>query len=136
VNAYLAVRDLHVTCVTLSVAGFAVRGLWRLSGRRLPRRGWLHWAPHVNDTFLLVAGIVLALMSKQYPGADAWLTAKVVGLVVYVGLGSVALRDRLAYRNRLAFWLAAMVTVAYVVSVALTKNPAGFLAALMESGGA
>jgi uncharacterized membrane protein SirB2 len=126
-NAYLVVKHLHVTCVALSFAGFAGRGIWLLRGRSLPRRGWRHWLAHVNDTILLVAAIGLVVMSGRYPLADAWLTAKVLGLVAYVILGSIALRQGLPKRTRLGVWLTALAVFGYVVSVALTKSPNGFL---------
>jgi uncharacterized membrane protein SirB2 len=137
-NAYSAVKHLHVTCVALSFIGFTGRGLWLLCGRSLPRRGWRHWLPHVNDTVLLAAAIALVVMSGQYPLAVAWLTAKVLGLVVYVSLGSIALRQGMTPRTRLVAWLVALMVFGYVVSVALTKNPAGFLilpVALSSNGG-
>lgn len=126
-NAYLLVKHIHVTCVALSCAGFAGRGIWLLCGRCLPEKGWRHWLPHANDTLLLLAAIVLAVMSGQYPIAESWLTAKVLGLVVYVILGSLALRKQMPERARLVLWLAALAVFGYVVSVALTKSPIGFL---------
>lgn len=137
-SVYLAVRQLHIACVMLSVTGFAGRGLWLLSGRSLPRRGWRHWAPHANDTLLLLAAIALTVMSHQYPIVDAWLTAKLLGLVAYVMLGSVALRGGLHRTTRLAVLLAALAAFAYVVSVALSKSAYGFLSwlrPLTSSGG-
>lgn len=126
-SAYLAIRQVHIACVVLSVSGFAGRALWLLAGRSLPRQGWRHWAPHANDTLLLLAAIALAVMSRQYPFVDAWLTAKLVGLATYVILGSLALRTGLAKAARLTALLAALAAFAYVVSVALAKSPYGFL---------
>jgi uncharacterized membrane protein SirB2 len=137
-NIYLAIKHLHVACVSLSLAGFVGRGLWLLFGRALPKRGWRHWAPHVNDTLLLLAAIALVATSGQYPLAEGWLTAKILGLVVYVTLGSIALRRGIGRTTRLAAWSAALLVFAYVLSVALTKNPTGFLiwlAPFSPSGG-
>ena len=58
-----------------------------------------------------------------------WLISKIAGLVVYIGLGVVALRHS-RLRVRAAAWVAALLTATWIVSVALTKNPAGFLAPL------
>jgi uncharacterized membrane protein SirB2 len=126
-DLYHSVKHLHVACVTLSIAGFVCRGLWRISGRALPRRGWRHWAPHANDTVLLLAAIALAVITDQYPLVNAWLTAKMLGLLVYITLGWIALKEGIGKTTRLVAWALALAAFAYVVSVALTKNPMGFL---------
>lgn len=126
-SEYLIVKHLHIACVTLSIGGFVGRGIWVLGGRQLPRRGWRHWLPHANDSVLLIAAIALTVMTGQYPLRDAWLTAKVLGLVAYVMLGSIALRDSVGRKTRFAAGLSAVAVIGYVVSVALTKNSYGFL---------
>lgn len=79
-------------------------------------------APHVNDTLLLAAGIALALRIQQYPLVHGWLTAKLVGLIVYIGLGLVALRFGRTRRVRLIAWAAALVVYLYIVGVAMTRD--------------
>ena len=80
---------------------------------------------------LLAAAIGLATISGQYPFVAAWLSAKVLGLCVYIGLGSFALgsapgRSRVA---RAAAFCAALLVFGWIVSVALSRNPAGMLRA-------
>lgn len=127
---YNAVKHLHIACVIVSITGFFLRGVLMLAESPLSRQSWLRWAPHVNDTLLLSAAIALSAMSGQYPFIEPWLTAKIFGLITYIVLGSVALKAGRGRGTRLAAWLAALVTVAYVASVALSKNPWGFLAAV------
>jgi uncharacterized membrane protein SirB2 len=124
---YLAVKYLHVACVIVSITGFFLRGWLTFADSPVMNRRWLKWAPHVNDTVLLAAAIGLAVMSRQYPLAHAWLTAKIVGLLAYILLGMVALKPGRRRGVRIAAWLAALAVFAYVVSVALTRNPAGWL---------
>jgi len=38
----------------------------------------------VVDSLLLLAGIALALIIRQYPFRDAWLTAKLLALIAYI----------------------------------------------------
>ena len=90
---------------------------------------WIRIAPHVNDTVLLTAALFLVLMSGQYPFVDAWLTAKVLGLTAYIILGSLALRVGSTPSVRVVAWLSALVVFGWIVSVALTRQPMGFLAA-------
>ena len=77
----------------------------------------------------LASAIALAILADQYPLRDAWLTAKVGGLVAYVVLGAVALKRGRTRSVRLAALLAAMGVFGYIVSVAVTKQPAGFFSA-------
>lgn len=123
---YLAFKHLHVTCVIISITGFFLRGLLMWAESPVLRQGWLRWLPHVNDTLLLVAAIALSVLSEQYPLVAPWLTAKIFGLIAYIILGSVALKAGRTRAVRLAAWLLALVVFAYVVSVALSKNPWGF----------
>ncbi len=133
-GAYLVVKHLHVACVAISGTGFLWRGLRMLADAPPPTRRWLRVAPHVNDTLLLVAAIALVMLSGQYPFVEGWLTAKVFGLIAYIALGSLALKAGRTKGVRIAAWLAAIMTFAYVVSVALTKNPLGFLALIGGRG--
>jgi uncharacterized membrane protein SirB2 len=129
---YAAVKHIHIACVVVSITGFFLRGLLMLGGSPVLGQKWLRWAPHVNDTLLLTAAIVLSAMSAQYPLVEPWLTAKIFGLIAYIVLGSVALKAGRGRGIRLAAWLAALATFAYVASVALRKSPWGFLIAFQQ----
>ncbi len=122
-SLYLALKGVHVTCVILSLTGFVVRGAWMMGGSALLDRRWVRVAPHVVDTLLLASAVALALLSHQYPGVHDWLTAKVIGLLVYIILGSIALRRGRSRRIRIGFWVAALATFGYIVAVALTRDP-------------
>jgi uncharacterized membrane protein SirB2 len=120
---YAIVKTLHVLCVVVTYLLFFVRGVWMINESPLLQRRWVRILPHVNDTVLLAAAITLAVMLRQYPGTDAWLTAKVIGLVAYIGLGTVAMKPGRPRRVRIAMWIAAQVAFFYIVAVALTRNP-------------
>jgi uncharacterized membrane protein SirB2 len=120
---YVALKQVHVACVALSWAGFFVRGVWMMRASPLLNARWVRVAPHVVDTALLASAIALAVMLHQYPFVHAWLTAKVIGLVLYIALGMVALRRGPTRGARIAAWVAAQLVLGYVVAVALTKNP-------------
>ena len=124
---YYAVKHLHMTCAALSLAFFVVRGAWMMRGSPLLAQRWVRIAPHVVDTALLASAITLAAMIGNYPLTHGWLTAKVLGLVVYIALGTVALKRGRTLRVRIAAFAGALVVFAYIVSVAFTKSPAGFL---------
>jgi len=126
---YLALRDLHITCVILSGIGFVLRGAWRLIDSPLYQRRWAKTLPHVIDTVLLSSAISLAVMSQQYPLQQPWLTAKVIGLLAYIGFGMAAFRFSGDKRTTAFYFTLALCAYGYIVSVALTRHPAAWLAA-------
>ena len=124
---YLAIRTFHETSVALSVTGFALRGGAGLAGARWVRGRLAKTLPHVVDTALLTSALMLLTMLRLNPFATPWLLAKLCGLVVYIGLGVVALRPTVARPVRAAAWVAALAVAGWIVSVAFTKTPWGFL---------
>jgi uncharacterized membrane protein SirB2 len=127
---YFTIKLIHQGAVTLSITGFFIRGAAALAGAK-----WMHsraakTLPHLVDTVLLLSALTLAWMLRLTPGNAPWLMAKVIGLVVYVALGVVALRPNRSRNVRLAAWIAALCTVGWIVSVAVTKNPLGAFSAL------
>lgn len=130
---YLALKHLHVVCVLASGAGFFLRGLFMLAGRSPGDSRWVHVLPHIVDTVLLGSAIALAVISSQYPFAQNWLTAKLIGLVVYIACGMMALKRGKSRAARAAFLVAALLVYAYIVSVALTRNPLGVLALIASA---
>lgn len=126
---YATVKLVHQGAVVLSVTGFCARGAAGLAGAAWVNGRVAKTLPHLVDTVLLGSALLLAWMLRVNPGDAPWLLAKIVGLFVYIGLGVVALRPERPRPVRLGAWLLALATVGWIVSVALTKDPWGFLAA-------
>lgn len=124
------VKCVHVASVILSLTGFFLRGVLMIRASPLTKARWIRVLPHINDTILLVAALTLAAMSEQYPFVAGWVTAKVLGVIAYIILGSLALRERSTRNMRIACWLAALAIFGWIASVAVTRQPMGFLAAL------
>lgn len=120
---YFALKHLHMTFAVLSGAFFLLRGIWMLSGSTLLQRRWVRIAPHIIDTLLLASAVVLAVWSSQYPLQQPWLTAKVIALVAYIGLGTVALKRGSTPQVRGIAFVAALACFGYILAVAVTKNP-------------
>jgi uncharacterized membrane protein SirB2 len=131
---YATVKTIHQAAVALSLAGFFARGLASLAGAAWVRGRAARTLPHIVDSVLLISALALAWMLRLNPISAPWLMAKIVGLVVYIGLGMVALRPSRPPAVRAVAWLAALATFAYIVSVAMTKRPAGFFAAALAVG--
>jgi len=119
----LLLKYVHVSSVLLSIAGFIVRGVWMMQGSPRLNARWVRIVPHVVDTVLLVSAVWLAFAIHQYPFVHGWLTAKVVGLVVYIALGMIALRRGRTRGVRIGAFVAALAVFAYIVAVAVTHNP-------------
>jgi len=119
---YVQLRLLHIFCASLSIGLFLLRGVLQLTGVDWRRRRWLRIVPHVNDTVLLAAAIALSVMSHQYPVAQAWLSAKVIALLVYIVLGSIAFRPAVPRMQQALAFVGALATVGYIVAVAISRS--------------
>ncbi len=121
-TTYFWAKFFHVGTVVISISLFFVRGLWMvLESPKLNQR-WVKIVPHVNDTILLASAIILSFSAAQYPFVHGWLTAKVILLVVYIGLGMVAITRGKTKQIRITTWIAAMIVFAYMVLIALNKS--------------
>ena len=127
---YGTLKTVHQIAVALSGAGFFARGLASLLGAAWVRSRLARTLPHIVDTVLLGSALLLAWMLRLTPGSAPWLTAKIVGLLVYIGLGIVALRPGRAPAVRGVAWVAALATFAWIVTVSVTKNPLGAFASI------
>jgi len=81
------------------------------------------------DTVLLASAIALLwrLGSLETFKAQSWLVAKIVALLVYILLGSVALKHGRSRKIRVAAFFAAIAVFGYIVSVAIAKSPWGLM---------
>ncbi|RFO97331.1 invasion protein [Rhodoferax lacus] len=128
---YQALKHLHMGAVALSAVGFTVRGLASLTGAAWVQSRPAKIVPHVVDTVLLVSAIALAATLHLNPTSTPWLLAKIIGLVLYIALGVVAMRASVAKPLRATAWVAALLVLGWMASVAVSKNPAGFLHAFV-----
>ena len=119
---YLGLKHVHMGCAALSGSLFLLRGTWMLRASPMLRQRWVRIVPHVVDTLLLASAIGLAVWSGQYPGRQTWLTAKLLALLGYIVLGSIALKRGRTPAQRLAAFIGALLLFAYIVTVAITKR--------------
>ena len=121
--SFTLLKTIHLSCATISFGLFFLRGIWSLNGSSIMRQSWIKTVPHVVDTLLLVSALGLDYTIQQYPFVDAWLTAKFFALLLYIGLGTVALKHGKSKTIRFSAWLAAMAVFAYIVLVAMHHDP-------------
>lgn len=116
-------KPIHITCVVFSYSLFFLRGIWMLRESPLLQQRWVKIAPHTVDTALLTSAILLAWQLGYSPLEQPWLATKIVALLLYIVIGSVAIKRGKTKRLRLLAWIAAQGVFFYIVSVALTHNP-------------
>jgi uncharacterized membrane protein SirB2 len=130
IEFYAQIKLVHVVAVLASGGLFALRGLLLNLGYGWVMAAPLRWLSYAIDTVLLTAALMLTTIIQQYPFVDAWLTVKVVLLVVYIVLGFIAFWKARTRAARLACWLAALAVFAFIIAVARTHDPLGLFAAL------
>jgi len=120
---YAVLKLIHVSCVVTSYALFVVRGVWMMRQSPLLGQRWIRVIPHLVDTMLLASAVAMAVSTRQYPFGAEWLTAKLLALVCYIGLGMIALKRGSTRGARIAAWVSAQAVFFYIVAVAITRNP-------------
>lgn len=123
---YLTLKYIHVTSVIISYTLFLLRGIWMFRSSPLLRQRWVKITPHVNDTILLLSAITMAVIAHRNPLVEHWLAAKIIGLLIYILLGYTAFKLAKVRQTKVITWILAQVVFAYIVLVALTKNPLVF----------
>ena len=116
-------KTLHVTAAVLSISGYFLRGMLMLFESPLLRARVMRIVPHIIDTLLLASAIALAVRIHQYPLVHGWLTAKVLALIAYIVVGAIGLHYGRTKRIRALAFGAALLIFAYIIGVALTRQP-------------
>jgi uncharacterized membrane protein SirB2 len=120
---YDLVTHLHLTAIGLSVLLFLLRFILNAKQSPMMRQKWLKILPHIVDTVLLLSAATLCVLLKQYPFVDAWVTEKLIGLVMYVFMVTLALKLGKTVFIRTVGLLGALSWIAYAGIVAVTKQP-------------
>jgi len=124
---YSLLKQLHLATLAITLALFVLRGFWMMTRSPMLQARWVRIVPHVNDTLLLASGIGLAVLIQQYPLVHGWLTAKFFALILYIVLGTFALKRGKTQGQRIAAWVAALLVFGYIAAVAITRDPLPFI---------
>jgi uncharacterized membrane protein SirB2 len=131
IEFYPQIKFVHILCVILSGSLFTLRGLLMLMRSRYTNHVALRMLSYAIDTTLLTAALMLVTVLHQYPFVQAWLTVKVLLLVLYIVLGVLALRRGRTRNAQITCFLAALLVYAFIISVAMAHNPWGAFARLL-----
>ena len=126
ITFYLPIKTVHILSVLASGGLFALRGLLLLNGRAWAMSVPMRYLSYSIDTVLLTAALMLATLLPSGVFANGWLTVKLVLLVVYVVLGSFALKRGNTLNIRWICYIAALTVYAFMLSVARTHQPLGW----------
>ena len=128
IEFYPQVRAVHIGAVLASGALFALRGAGVLGGMRWPMAAPLRYLSYSIDTTVLTAALMLVAMLPAAVFANHWLTAKLLLLVIYVVLGSFALKRGRSTRVRGICFGAAVAVYVFMFGVARAHQSLGWLA--------
>ena len=123
---YPLIKNLHLLTVIVTISMFVLRFFWLRTGSAMLSRRWVRILPHANDTLLLLTGISLVMITHFYPFTPqgSWLTEKLLGVIIYIALGFVALSRRpRTDRTRWIAFLVALIALVLVIKLALSKMP-------------
>ncbi|MCS2609180.1 SirB2 family protein [Halomonas sp. wenzhen-202101] len=124
---YMTLKHLHMTAAFASLAFFIVRAWWSVQSLPLLQARWVKIVPHIIDTALLTLGVMLAVMLNFWP-LPSWLSAKLAGLVIYIVLGTVAIKRGATPTIRAGAAVAAVAVFIYIVGAAIRHDPLSWLA--------
>ena len=127
IEFYPQIKWVHVAAVLCSGLLFALRGAAHLAGARWTMAAPLRYLSYLVDTILLTAALMLASILHQYPFVHGWLTVKVLLLLVYIVLGSLALKRARTQRSRVICYIAALGVYLFIAGVARCHHPLGIL---------
>ena len=124
---YSEIRVVHIAAAIASGSLFLLRGVALTAGSVWAIGTPLRILSYSIDTILLTAALMLMTIVQQSPFSDGWLTVKVVLLIVYLALGSLALNLMRPRAVRLGCFLTAILVYGFMISVARAHHPLGFL---------
>ena len=120
---YTVLKSTHVACALITYILFFTRGVWLFTNPQRMKSAWVRIVPHGVDSLLLASAVGLVIVTNQYPGPLVWLNVKIIGLVLYIGLGMAAFRFCKSRGSKIVAWILAQVTFLYIVLVAVTRTP-------------
>ncbi len=124
---YQTVKHIHMLAVALSGIFFLVRGRWMMQQSENLQKKWVKVLPHIIDSLLLLAALTLLFSGGWYHSLPSWIVAKILALIIYIGLGTMALKRGKTLEVRLICFVLAISVFVYMILVAISKSPVPIL---------
>lgn len=119
------IKLLHLIFILLSISSFVGRVYLAEKRPDMLEQKWIKIGPHIINTLLLITGFTLIFQGSWLSGEFGWIVAKIIALLGYVGLGTVAIKSQGSLRWK-AF-AGALACFIYIGIVAVSKNALFFL---------
>ena len=127
IEFYAQIKWVHIVTVLCSGSLFLLRGLLVQAGKpRLALAAPVRYLSYSIDTTLLTAALMLLTILPGAMFANGWLTTKLVLLVIYVVLGTFALKRGRSPRTRRFCYLGALATFVAMFGIARMHHPLGW----------
>lgn len=119
------IKTIHMSCAYASISLFLLRSCWTLSDSPIMQQRWVRILPHIIDSILLLAALyMVTIIGPHHP----FILVKIILLLVYIGLGVVALKVAKTRQGRLIATTAALLVFLYIIGVGIHKSPASWWA--------
>lgn len=124
---YLLIKTLHMLSAVVTISGFILRAYWMMTQSEKLQHRATRIAPHIVDTVFLLSGVALIAVLNLNAFSQPWLLAKFAGLILYIVLGTIAIKRGPTLQIRVIAFVSAVAVFAYIVGVALTRSAASWL---------
>lgn len=125
---YFLIKHLHITAAALSITLFVVRAWWSVKESPWLNVRWVKILPHLIDTVLLGLGVTLVVLLSIWPWQLPWLGAKLLALLAYIGIGTIAIKRGATPTVRGVAAVIAVSIFIYMVGAAMRHSPLSWLA--------
>ncbi len=128
IEFYVQIKWVHIASIIASGLLFLLRGSLVWAGKeRLAMLAPLRFLSYGIDTVLLSAALMLLTILPHAMYANGWLTVKLVLVVVYIVLGTLALKRGRTARMRTFSFLVALAVYLAIFGIARAHHPMGWL---------
>ena len=118
---YILLKQIHIMLAVTTLINFVILGYWMIIDSSLLHSKWVKTIPHVIDTLLLSSAVALMIMTGFYPWILDWVAAKILLLLLYIVLGTIALKRGKTKAQRIAAFIAALICIGLIFKSALSK---------------
>lgn len=118
---YMLLKQIHIVLAVTTLISFVIRGYWMITDSSLLHHKMVKTIPHVIDTLLLSTAVALMMMAGFYPWILDWVAAKILLLLLYIVLGTIALKRGKTKTQRIAAFIAALICIGLIFKSALSK---------------
>lgn len=128
IEFYAQIKWVHIAAVLASGSLFLLRGLLVQAGQpKFAMAAPVRYLSYSIDTILLTAALMLVTILPGAMFANGWLTTKLILVLAYVVLGTVALKRGRTPRVRTVCYVLALLVFGFVLSIARAHQPLGLL---------